>query len=311
LHLSSCTYCRSQQAILEPRLQPTRVFNLVDLRRIAAERENKIKPVLDDLRAWLMGLLNPVTTSFLPMRITASIAGGSQHLSGAAVFTLENHVSLDQEGRLRIKLSTAAAMAGFALKIALQDSERRLELCALTIKEGDLEAIVDCAFLQLPAGAVPPSLLQVTLVPAGEAQSLARPKLLPIFRRLLEMQSDLVEFWDQIQIILVSCGEGWKDLLRAEVTESESHADGLAVLQSVLQRVSRYVEVWRESNQSEPPNAQELLRGLSEIIQITQPRRKRSDERKPDVTVFRRRDHTKTKKPSVPPGSEEEDPQPR
>ncbi|MCI0486694.1 MAG: hypothetical protein L0229_08850 [Blastocatellia bacterium] len=295
LHLSSCKHCRAQESALRKRrtLHPSRMFNIHSLRRTVGQDTGKDISVLNELRLWLTEMLIPealLDVSLAQKSLVPDIEAEAGRQLGHVEFELERPLIIDQQGRLRINLSTTARVNGFSLAIAIQDSERRLELCAVPIKEGKVAAIVDCSFLSLPKGALSPDLLQLNLVSAELREEWGRPEILPTLEALVARQADPVEFWDVAVAVFADWQDRWEEFLCAEVARLKSPSSGLEVIRSAVEQISRYVEIWRESNQKEPPFAKDILSGLSEITTTTQPRRKRHLGTETEATIVGRRE---------------------
>jgi hypothetical protein len=308
LHLASCSLCRTQEMVLRKQrlLQPVRVIHLLSLRRAANQNAIKAKPIVDDVRRWLTEILTraPVPE---PTSLMAAILDAAGQPAGQAEFEMEAPATIDRHGRLRLALFAITPVSELHLTIAVQDSEQLLEFCIVPVKEGRAQAIVDCAFLQIPEGVIPPALLHLTLVLAEAAKGWDYPRILPTLERLRRV-ADPVEFWDAATALFVTHGDQWKEALRAEITQLESLSDGLVVVQSTIDQMNRYVEMWLQGNREVPSQAKEYLTSLSEIMEITQPPRKKPVKPQMETTIAQPRGKVRQRSPD--PSHKEEESEP-
>lgn len=271
-HLAACARCRALEDALrrqgEPR--PALAFHLPTLRRAAQADRSRVASLLADVQAWLAGMLERGPAPLDPA-LECELAATGLRPPRAAWFALAAPVAVDRRGRLSVELSTAARVEQSAVVVAIQDSEYRLELCAVPVKGGQVRAIVDCEFLGLPEGALSATLIRLALIPAEEAGRWGAPPMMGALRALAEWPLEAAEVFDGVSAILAAQGERWQRLLRAEVGALPDPAAGVAVIETVLQQLELYATAWQESNQTEHPAVGEYIAGLSEVGQGTQP----------------------------------------
>ncbi len=287
-HLSRCARCRAREDALrrhsEPR--PLLTWNLPALRQAAGEERGRAARVRSDVRAWLEGLLNRASTlkAEAELEVPAVWAPAAGPLA-LVDFRLESPAALDRQGRLALELTALAPVEGPGLVVAIQDSEHRLELCAVPVKESKVSAIVDCAFLGLPAGAIPARHLRLSLVPVEQARRWGAPRILGALRMLFESPMDAAGFFDGVTAALGAHGDLWQESLRREVAGMSVPSEGVAVVQAVMDQVSLYSMVWRESNGAGHPEEEEILEGLGEIALATRRPGRAKPQAQADATV--------------------------
>lgn len=287
-HLSSCSRCRAREDALRHhgRPRPLLTWQLPALKQAGNQERGRAARVRDDVRAWLEGILNRAST--LKAETDLEVPAVSAPPAGTLAlvdFRLEAPAAVDRQGRLVIELSALTPVEGAGLVVAIQDSEHRLELCALPLKENQVRAILDCAFLGLPAGAIPPRLLRLSLIPVEQARRWGAPRILEALGMLLEAPMDAAGFFDGVTAALGAHGDQWQESLRREVAGMPVPSEGVAVVQAVMDQVSLYSITWRESNGAGHPEEEELLEGLGEIAAATRRPGRGKPEPQADATV--------------------------
>jgi hypothetical protein len=273
-HIAVCRRCRmGVDALLRSTgRSPLRVFHLPSLRHSAPQSA-------EGLRGWLVRVLESTRRLDISVEsldlLFSSLAGGFRILSPPAI---------DRDERFSVEVSVPAERAPASLLAAIEDHEQRLELCAVPISDGKASILADVHCLNPPAGPVPPSLLDLSLLSVEEASGWWRgPRILGTLSRLVESEMDSVDVFDTLMAITGAAPEQWRASLRSEIAALPDPASGVAVVQSILQSLNQFAATWRASNGSEHHRVAECVSALADLSQSTYRPRRRPSETQPST----------------------------
>jgi hypothetical protein len=114
---------------------------------------------------------------------------------------------------------------------------------------------------------------------------------------LLESPMDAAGFFDGVTAALGAHGDLWQESLRREVAGMPVPSEGVAVVQAVMDQVSLYSIMWRESNRAGHPDEEEILAGLGEIALATRRPGKGKPDAQADATVVPGRSQKSRRRP--------------
>ena len=294
MHLSSCSACRAWERSIGRQLlqQPMIVHNLVRLRRAALEGAPAAASALRGVRAWARPLAeSPAGTGHGgPLPLLAAVVTDAGKAADYVEFETASPPRIDEQGRFRLTLLPMSACGGKALVVALQDEDRRLEICALPAEEGEMTVVADCAFLDLAAGILDPAVLHLTLMPLSIVSGWSKMMLLPEFRRILDCHLDPVDFWDSVSVALAEAGKEWPKLLESEILGVHLPFTGVSLAADVSKGIGQFTQIWGSTNHEPNADAEDAMNILSSLAGKTWPVRGRRPSPGETVREAKRKD---------------------
>jgi hypothetical protein len=278
-HLTACVRCRLQKRLLDMHAGPEPVysFDLARLREAVKLGRAWVVPAVKEVRAFFRECLLPLPGErarvLYGRRVVVPALAAAQEAASGKYIGLEvvSPPVLDRNGRLSIELLAAVPLSDSTLEIALRNSVHQVELCVVPVAGGRAHAIIDCSFLELPEGLLPPDILRLGLAPAGQRHGWKNAGILPALQRLSDAHLEPADFFDNATMVLAARGEQWQQSLRAEVAALADPSAGTAQIQSVMNRLTEYIAIWKGSNQAGPADGEAFVSELQEILHSTRP----------------------------------------
>jgi hypothetical protein len=258
-HLSACPQCRRRERAIAERARTGLLLTC----RLPAIRPMR-DVIRDEWRAWFGGLVLPFRSAdpFEASVIADGAEGRSVVLAGPAV--------VDRRGRLEMELDIAADDPGTRLLVAVQDSERRLELSMITAAAPSAHLIVDCSPLSPPAGFIPPNALAIAFLNEESARNWALNPVLGPLQRLIRELLNPIDFADALGGLISTHSEVWPDVLRAEIAAAPSREEGIGVIKAALDRLTEYATLWSAANAGEDPLCASVRAALANLLDTSQ-----------------------------------------
>src|ERR1035441_4294071 len=254
-YLSSCTVCRAWERALSRQLlqQPMIVHNVVRLRKAAIQDARGVASAVRGGRAWARSLAKSQVGPGRggPPPLLAAVVTDSGETEDYVEFEVTSPPRIDDQGRFRLTLLPLSSAGEKALVVALQDEDRRLEMCALSAEAGDMTLVADCSFLDLAAEPLDPAFLHLTLMPLDVVREWATTKLLPGFRRILDCHLDPVDLWDSVSVMLAEAGMEWPKLLESEIRALDSPFTAVPLVVAASKGIAQFTQMWVSGNQEQ------------------------------------------------------------
>lgn len=274
LHLASCAACRDWESELHRMLleQPILWHRLGRLRKQARVAPERVEHLLAALREWLQSRMIPAGAQPEPGRLLAMAVDANGKPEDCVEFEVAAGPAIDNAGRLQVTLAPVGNPGKRHLIVALQDADRRLEICALDSAEEEVLVVADCGFLVCGSGRLDPRAIHLTLTSMPVADW-NKQRLLPHLRRIADLHLDPVDCWDAVSVALAEVEGDWLELLGKEVQASGSPLPGKAMARALAGTLQEFERIWVASNHEPHSDAAAVAQNLIDFADQTQYRR--------------------------------------